>query len=100
MSKAYVALHNDRKQVAKSLQAISEPQSLSLVERMGAGKVLTVFALLASASTIAAVVILNQAGPAWRKKLTKKVIYHTAQHAMNMARAKVEEDPADSGKYS
>ena len=77
--------------MAKSLQAISEPQSLSLVERLGSGKVLAAFALLASASTIATVVILNQTGPAWRKKLTKKVIYHTAKHAMNVARAKVEE---------
>jgi len=87
-----VALHADKKQaVAKSLQAISEPPNVSLVERLGSGKVLTTFALLASASTIATVVILNQTGPAWRKKLTKKVIYHTAKHAMNVARAKVEE---------
>ncbi len=87
-----VALHTDKQRdVAKSLQAISEPQSVSLVERLGSAKVLTAFALLASASTIATIVILNQTGPAWRKKLTKKVIYHTAKHAMNMARAKVEE---------
>jgi len=86
-----VALHNDKKQTAKSLQAISEPQSLSLVDRMGSGKVLTAFALLASASTIATVVLLSQTGPAWRKKVTKKFIYNTARQAMDVARAKVEE---------
>jgi CBS domain-containing protein len=87
-----VALHTDKKQaVAKSLQAISEPPSVSLIQRVGSGKVLTVLALVASATTIATVVILNQMGPAWRKKLTKKVIYHTAKHALNVARAKVEE---------
>lgn len=87
-----VALHNGKKrEVAKSLQAISEPQSLSLVERMGSGKALTALALVASVSTIATVMILNQSGPAWRKKLNKKVIYKGAQQAMKMAREKVEE---------
>ena len=87
-----VALHTNKKQeVAKSLQAISEPQSLSLVERMGTGKVVAGLAVLASVSTIATVVLLNQAGSGWRKKVTKKIIYHTAKQAVNAARAKVEE---------
>lgn len=87
-----VALHADKKQVvAKSLQAISEPEGASVLERLGRGKVLTAVAFAASATTLVALLVLNHSDPAWRKKMAKSELYYVARDAMSAARDKVDE---------
>jgi CBS domain-containing protein len=87
-----VALHTGKKQaVGKSLQAISRPAPDSMLERLGRGRLLTAFALAASATTVFAMLTVNQGPSNWRKKAAKSALYHTARHALDSARAKVDE---------
>ena len=86
-----VALHEGKqKVVAKSLQAISEPTPDSMLERLGRGRVLTAFALAASATTVFAMVAANRASPNWRKKAAKSALYHTALHRLSSARDRMD----------
>lgn len=87
-----VALHADKKHaVAKSLQAISEPEGPSVLERLGRGRVVAAVAFAASATTIIGLLALNRSDPAWRKKVAQSELYHVARDAMSAARDKVDE---------
>jgi CBS domain-containing protein len=86
-----VALHEGKqKVVAKSLQAISTPAPDSMLERFGRGKVLTAFALAASATTVFAMLAVNHASPGWRRKAAKSTLYHAALHSMHTARNRMD----------
>lgn len=88
-----VALHTGKKQkVGKSLEAISQPGPDSMLERLGAGRLLTAFALAASATTVFAMLTMNGRGmSSWRKKAVKSELYNTARQALESARTMVGE---------
>jgi CBS domain-containing protein len=86
-----VAQHSARQEVVgKSLQAISTPASISVVNRTNGGRALIGFGLV-SLATAMAWLTWNRSGQAFRKQLTKSDLYSTAQHALNAAREAVDE---------
>jgi CBS domain-containing protein len=86
-----VALHANKKQkVAKSLQAISQPESGFMLPRLGGGRALTAFALAASA-TVITMLVANRGPADWRKKAMRSALYDGARHALAAARDKVYE---------
>lgn len=86
-----VARHIARQDVvAKSLQAISAPTNISIANRPSGGRALVGFAL-ATLATAMAWLVWNRSGQAFRKQLAKSDLYHTAQHALSVARDAVAE---------
>ncbi len=87
-----VALHVDKKQVvAKSLQAISEPDSASFLDQMGRGRLATSVMLAAILTMVFAVIAMNRSGRSLPKQFTSKKLYNSARQAVNTARDKVDE---------
>ena len=86
-----VARHIARQDVvAKSLQAISAPTDISIANRPSGGRAL-VGSALATLATAMAWLVWNRSGQAFRKQLAKSDLYHTAQHALSVARDTVDE---------
>ncbi len=82
-----VARHGARQGVvAKSLQAISAPTDVLVVERTNGGRTLVGFALATLATVTAWLMWNNRSGQAFRKQLANSDFYHTAQHTLNAAR--------------
>jgi CBS domain-containing protein len=91
-----VALHEGRKNVVtKSLQAISAPASSVASGLSGLGAVLIGFVLAALAAT-SVWLIDDRSGRALRKQIEKNELFHTAVHALDATREKV--DAAASSK--
>jgi CBS domain-containing protein len=89
-----VARYEDQNHVvAKSLQAISEPQGISFSAGLGRGGVLTAVAALAMAAvaTTLAWLTWNHSGQMLRKQIADSEVYHTALVALSAARDKVDE---------
>jgi CBS domain-containing protein len=89
-----VARYEDQNQVvAKSLQAISEPQGVSFPTGMGRGGVVaTGMALgMAAVATTLAWLTWNHSGQALRRQISDSEVYHTALVALSTARDKVDE---------
>jgi len=90
-----VARYEDQNHVvAKSLQAISEPQGVFFSPRLGRGGVVAALATIAMAAVTAtalAWLTWNHSGQALRKQISDSEVYHAALDAMSTARDKVDE---------
>jgi CBS domain-containing protein len=87
-----VALREEHKDVVtKSLQAISTPNSVSASRRSVPVGALLGFSLAALATTVVGWLTWNHSGQAVRKQMAKSDLFHTAQEALSVARAKVDE---------
>jgi hypothetical protein len=90
-----VARYEDQNHVvAKSLQAISEPQGVSFSAGLGRGGAVAAVAALAMAAvatTAMAWLTWNHSGQALRKQIAGSEVYHVALDAMSAARDKVDE---------
>jgi CBS domain-containing protein len=89
-----VARYEDQTHVvAKSLQAISEPQGVSFSAGMGRGGAVAAVAALAMAAvaTTLAWLTWNHSGQILRKQIADSEVYHTALEALSAARDKVDE---------
>jgi len=87
-----VALREDQKRiVAKSLQAISTPNGIPASRRSVPVGALLGLSLAALATTVVGWLTWNHSGQAVRKQMAKSDFYHTAQQAVSAARSKVEE---------
>jgi CBS domain-containing protein len=89
-----VARYEDQNHVvAKSLQAISEPQGVSFSAGMGRGGVVAAVAALAMAAvaTTLAWLTWNHSGQMLRKQIADSEVYHVALDALSTARDKVDE---------
>jgi len=89
-----VARYEDQTHVvAKSLQAISEPQGVSFSTGMGRGGVVAAVAALtmAAVATTLAWLTWNHSGQILRKQIGDSEVYHTALVALSAARDKVDE---------
>jgi CBS domain-containing protein len=89
-----VARYEDQNHVvAKSLQAISEPQGVTFSAGMGRGGVVAAVAALALAAvaTTLAWLTWNHSGQALRKQISDSEVYHAALVALSTARDKVDE---------
>jgi len=85
-----VARFEGRKDVVtNSLQAISTPNEPS--GRSGHGKVWVGFALTALATALMAWLTWNHSGQMLRKQVAKSDFFHSAQHALGVARNRLDE---------
>jgi len=91
-----VAVHKKKKHVvAKSLQAISQPASASILERRGMGAVLAGLALAATATTVIAFRVKMPELAALRKQSTQKRVMHTAKKVLAAAKDKLGDAATD-----
>jgi hypothetical protein len=89
-----VARYEDQNHVvAKSLQAISEPQGVFFSPRLGRDGAVAAVAAVAMAAVAATLAWLtwNHSGQAVRKQISDSEVYHTALVALSAARDKVDE---------
>ena len=89
-----VARYEDQTHVvAKSLQAISEPQGVVFSAGLGRGGAVAAVAALAMAAvaTTLAWLTWNHSGQMLRKQISDSEVYHAAWDAMSAARDKVDE---------
>jgi len=82
-----VAVHFEKKSaVAKSLQAISQPASVSMLQRRGIGAVLAGLALAITATTVIAMRTKMPMLSDVRKQRTQKRVVHTAKKVLAAAK--------------